>query len=216
MRTPIATSSTVKAILFDIDGVLLDSRRANIEFYRAFLAEHGYAAISEEVLAHGHHMNLRQAIAFMTQAPDERVDELWQLASPLQDYPDHLLSLPDGCRESLEALAPHFRLAIVTGRMWAGIDHFFRFSGLEALFAAAVGYEDYARAKPDGEPLLVACRRLGVEPRHAVYVGDAPLDYESALAAGTQFIAYGDGIECARLRASSFHELSELLERLAR
>src|SRR6185295_8203082 len=103
---------------------------------------HGYTGISEDVLAHGHHMNLRQAIAFMTEAPAERVEELWEEARLLEDYPEHLIRIPEGSRDVLEALSREYPLAIVTARVRTGIDHFFNFTGLEALFAASIGFED--------------------------------------------------------------------------
>ena len=126
------TIDAIGAVIFDVDGVLLDSREANIAWYRAFLAQHGYANIREDVLAQGHHMNLRQAIAFMTQAPAQRVTELWQIARALEGYPDHLLRIPQGCRETLEALSQSYPLAIVTGRAREGINQFFAFSAPEA------------------------------------------------------------------------------------
>ncbi|HLF76834.1 MAG TPA: HAD-IA family hydrolase [Dehalococcoidia bacterium] len=208
------TTNAIKAVIFDVDGVLLDSRAANIVFYRDFLQRHGYDGLSEDVLAHGHHMNLYDAIAFMTGAPGERVKELWQEARALEGYPNHLLRLPDGCRTSLEGLASTYPLAIVTARIREGIDHFFTFSGLRSLFTIAVGYEDYTRPKPDAEPLLVACQRLSVEPQHAVYIGDAPSDQACARAAGVHFIAYGDGIAGAEHVIAGFGELESALGRL--
>jgi HAD superfamily hydrolase (TIGR01549 family) len=208
------TTNALKAVIFDVDGVLLDSRAANIVFYREFLQRHGYKGLSEDVLAHGHHMNLLDAISFMTGAPADRVTELWQEAKRLEGYPEHLLQLPDGCRAALESLAMGYPLAIVTARIREGIDHFYAFSGLESLFATAVGYEDYSRPKPDAEPLLVACQRLGVEPAGAVYIGDAPSDLACARAAGTRFIAYGDAIADAEHVVSRFDQLEAALELL--
>lgn len=214
MNTPVSAANAIKAVIFDVDGVLLDSREANIVFYRNFLSGYGYLGLSEEVLAMGHHMNLRQAIAYMTQAPAERVEELWVDACKLPDYPEHLIRIPDGARETLEALSRRYPLAIVTSRVRAGIDHFYNFTGLRLLFTTDVAFEDYERPKPDAQPLLVACQRLGVEPRHVVYVGDAPSDYVSAQAAGTGFIAYGDGIPDAEIVITSFDQLDAALSRL--
>jgi phosphoglycolate phosphatase-like HAD superfamily hydrolase len=209
-----ATAHALKAVIFDVDGVLLDSRAANIVFYREFLARFGYAGLSEEVLAHGHHMNLYDAIAFMTQAAPERVRDLWQQAKALPGYPEHLLQLPAGCRQALEGLSQKYPLAIVTARIREGIDHFFAFSGLESLFTTAVGYEDYERPKPAADPLLVACERLGVAPADAVYVGDAPSDLACATEAGVHFIAFGDAIAEARHVITRFDQLPAALEQL--
>jgi phosphoglycolate phosphatase-like HAD superfamily hydrolase len=204
-------NTTIRAVIFDIDGVLLDSREANTAYYRDLLARFGYTDVAEELLARGHYLNLREAIAAMTGAGPERVQEIWQFASDLAGYPEHLLKLPNGCGACLSDLAESYALGVVTSRLRAGIGQFERFSGLGGLFAAAVGYEDYTRPKPHPEPLLVACARLGVTPESAVYVGDAPTDLECALAAGARFVAYGDGISGWQPSVMSFDQLAQAL-----
>jgi len=205
--------SAMKAVIFDVDGVLLDSRDANIAWYRAFLAGHGYD-VSDDRLAFGHTATLRASIAHMTQETDERVDALWDLARALPGYPNELLRLPVGASETLKSLADEYPLAIVTSRIREGVDHFFAFSGLQDLFGVVVTYEDYANPKPAPEPLLLACARLGIQPSRAVYVGDAQTDFECAMAAGAHFIAFGGVVVGAENELSSFAALPEMLRGL--
>lgn len=204
----------IRAVLFDVDGVLLDSKRANVAFYRALMRRFGYEGYSDAELERGHSLTLLEAIASLTGEPEERVRQIWEVARRLEDYPFDLLILPAGCEAALTSLAQQYRLGIVTGRIRDGVEHFFDFSGLRDRFSVAVAYEDYSRPKPDAEPLLKACERLGVAARETVYVGDAPADYLCARAAGTGFIAYGDAIEDAPRVARSFAEIEPLLKAL--
>src|SRR5690348_13071982 len=107
----------LKAVIFDIDGVLLDSRAANIVFYRDFLARNGYPERTEEDLALGHFMNLREAIATLTREADEaKLDALWLGAKVLEGYPVDLAQVPPGCVEVVSELATRYALAVVTSR----------------------------------------------------------------------------------------------------
>jgi phosphoglycolate phosphatase len=205
----------IEAVIFDVDGVLLDSKAANIVFYRNFLVSQGYPAPSDEALARGHTLSMRETLAFMTNEPPERVDELFELCGSLDGYPAELTCVPEGCSAALESLAADYRLGVVTSRLRVGIEHFFEFSGLVPMFDVAVGYEDYERPKPAPDPLLTACDRLCVPPQRAVYVGDAPTDYACARAAGTHFIAYGDAVPEAPHVVRSFASLKGEVERLA-
>ena len=204
----------IDAVIFDVDGVLLDSHDANVAFYRDLLASHGYTDLTDEDLERGHYYNLREAIAFLTAAPEAAVDAIYEDACDLPGYQYDLLRVPDGCGETLAALAATHALGIVTSRERFGIDNFFQFSGLEAHFRVVVGYEDTEKHKPHPDPLLEACRRLGVAPERSLYVGDAHSDLLCAEAAGAHFVAYGDAIANAERVIRGFDALLPLLDDL--
>jgi phosphoglycolate phosphatase-like HAD superfamily hydrolase len=210
-------TTDIRAVIFDIDGVLMDSKAANVTWYREFLARHGYTDLAPEDLARGHYYSLREAIAFLTQADESTVDAILEDARELAGYPYELVTLPTGCVEVIEGLADRYGLGIVTSRISEGIDQFMRFSQLPPeRFGAIVGYEDSTHHKPHAEPLLVACARLGIHPNSAVYVGDAASDMACARAAGTHFIAFGDAIPDADLTITCFDELDAAISGLGR
>lgn len=204
----------IEAVLFDIDGVLMDSKAANMAWYRAFLAGYGYTDLKDTDLERGHYYSLREAIAFLSGADQATVDSIMADARELRGYPYELVSLPEHCPPVMEALARSYRLGIVSSRIHEGIRQFFEFSRLEQRFDAVVGYEDSTEHKPHAEPLLVACRRLGVAPAAAVYVGDARSDMLSAQAAGVHFIAYGDAIPDAERRVTCFQDIQPAIDGL--
>ena len=205
---------TLKAVLFDIDGVLMDSREANVAWYRDFLAGQGYNDLQREDLERGHYYSLREAIAFLTKAPEQEVLSIFDTARGLEGYPYDLVKLPEGCEEVVRALSKTYAIGLVSSRIHEGIDQFFDFTGLRDCFQVVIGYEDSEGHKPHPDPLFVACARLGVEPREAVYVGDAPTDLVCATAAGTHFIAFGDAIPEAQNQTNSFRDLEAMLRML--
>ncbi|HEX5368670.1 MAG TPA: HAD family hydrolase [Dehalococcoidia bacterium] len=202
----------IEAVLFDVDGVLIDSHDANVAFYRDFLAGYGYHDLTETDLEHGHYRSLREAIVFLTRAPEETIEALYREARDLPGYRYDLLRVPDGCGDALAALGQTHALGIVTSRERFGIEHFYGFSGLQPHFRVAIGYEDTEKHKPDPEPLLEACRRLGVAPERTLYVGDAPGDLVCARAAGAHFVAYGEAIADADRVIRGFDALLPLLD----
>jgi pyrophosphatase PpaX len=115
----------------------------------------------------------------------ERVDELVTVYrahnEPLHDelvccagMDDVLVQLKDEGR----------RLGIVTAKRRQTVELAFARIPIEHLFETVVGGDETKKHKPDPEPLLLALDRLGVPPRDAVYVGDAPFDVQAAKAAG--------------------------------
>ena len=193
----------------------MDSREANVTWYRDFLAGHGYTDLQREDLERGHYYSLREAAAFLTKAPEQEVLAIFGVARGLEGYPYHLVQLPDACAEVIKTLSKTYAIGLVSSRIREGIDQFFDFSGLGALFDVAIGYEDSEGHKPHPDPLLVACDRLGIAPHEAVYVGDAPTDFACATAAGTHFIAFGDAVPDAKHQTNSFRDLEAMLRMLA-
>ncbi len=203
----------IEAVLFDIDGVLMDSREANIDFYRRLVSQHGYPPAREEDLARGHYLNLLETIALVTGETNEaRLQEIWQAARALEGYRMDLVRQPEGGPDVLEALQSKYRLGVVTSRIKEGVEHYFENFGNRDRFEVAVAYDDTERHKPAPDPLLYACKKLGVAPAKTVYVGDAETDRQCAAAAGTHFIAYGDVIVGHAPTVLSFKELERAIE----
>jgi putative hydrolase of the HAD superfamily len=121
-----------------------------------------------------------------------------------------------GCRAVLRALAPRYRLGVVTN----GIDRVQRSrlqaAGLRPFFEVVVTSQGSGYAKPDPRILEVALEALGVPPREAVYVGDDPaVDGRVARAAGVGFVWVdrGDPVHGRRpaRRVTALRQLPPLL-----
>jgi len=96
----------------------------------------------------------------------------------------------DGMREALAALRRRgYALGVVTSKTEAGARRLIEDFGLAGLLDVAVFLDDTARHKPEPDPLLEAARRGGFEPARAVYVGDSIHDVAAGRAAGMKTVA---------------------------
>jgi pyrophosphatase PpaX len=112
------------------------------------------------------------------------------------------------------------RLGVVTAKRRATVELAFARVPIAHLFDTVVGGDETEKHKPDPEPLLLAARRLGIDPATAAYVGDSPFDIRAAKAAGMFAVAvtWGRIHDRSRLEreepdaiADSAEELLELL-----
>ena len=186
-------------------GTLQAYLRINAELWAAFRR----GETSQKALARERFRRLLREIG----APERLAGRLGRT------YLDRLSQRGDrlpGCRAVLRALAPRYRLAVVTN----GIDRVQRSrlaaSGLRGFFDAVVTSQGCGFAKPDPRIVEVALRALGVRPRQAVYVGDDPaVDGAAARAAGVPFVWMdrGDPVRGRRprRRVRTLRELPRLL-----
>ncbi len=206
----------IKAILFDIDGVLLDSEESNREFFRRVLGRFGYKAPTKEEYRKAFHLTLRDAIGALTEEKDEKkIAEMWNYGTTLPDYPDDLLKIPEGLTETIEQLKKKYKLGIVTSRLKIGVEEFFNFSGLKKYFDTAVFLEDYSRPKPDPECLFLALSRLKVKPKETVYVGDAEADMIAAQKAEVYFVLFPENsLIKTSFAAKDFRDIPKVIVRI--
>jgi len=204
----------IKAIIFDIDGVLLDSRKANIKFFQNLLDKSGYEVPSDEEVSKVFHMTMWDTIKFLTKEKSEdRIKKAWQLGCKMS-YPMELLSIPKHSKGVIKILSKDYKLGIVTGRIKRGVDRFFQFSKLRKYFDVIVSFEDYTKPKPNPESLLVALKRLKMSSDEAVYIGDSESDIKAAKAANMKVIIYPKRLKGADSVLRNFKNLPSVMERL--
>ena len=204
----------IKAVLFDIDGVLLDSEESNRDFLRRLFKEFGYKAPSKEEYRKVFHLNLWDVIEVLTKEQNrDKIQQIWNRGSSYPDYEDEFLKTQKGLDEVIKELNKSYKLGIVTGRVQSGVDEFFNFSGLKNYFDTVVCYDDYSKSKPHPEGLLLAISKLDVRPEEAVYVGDAQTDMIAAEKAGIHFILFPENPKIkTKFVAKQFGDIPEILE----
>lgn len=175
---------SLKAVIFDVDGVLVDSHEANDIFYERLLVAAGYPKPSRAVLHTCFHLTMRDSIAKLTSADADEVERIWQLGQKGTFYPKEALRFPSSLLDVLNGLHGQYQLAIVTGRSRMGIEILFSQRPISGLFKAVVTAHDYVHPKPHPEPLLLALKQLDLQPNETVYIGDSHTDIEAAREAG--------------------------------
>jgi pyrophosphatase PpaX len=214
---------TFRAVLFDLDGTLIDSVPLIVaSMQHAFAGRERAPTVKEWVALIGTPLE-----AMIRRWGEDEAD----VALLRERYKEHQWAHHDsmvhafpGVPEVLDALSARgVRMAVVTSKLEPSARRSLEFLGLSRHFEAVVGLESTVRHKPDPEPVRHALVRLEAVPGEAVFVGDSPHDVRAGNAAGVATVAtlWGpfDRDELAVARpttfASSPGELLETLERLA-
>ncbi|MDR3687576.1 MAG: HAD family hydrolase [Coriobacteriia bacterium] len=173
----------LKAVLFDLDGTLIDTEELILASARHATKEVLGEALPDSVLRHNIGVPLR--IQMAEYAP-EHVDELLASYRKHNDIVhDDLIREYAGTETALESIRERgLPMAIVTSKSRPVAQRGVDFFGLGRFFEFIVGYEDTTVHKPRAEPILEAARRLGVSAGECIYVGDSPHDMAAGVAAG--------------------------------
>lgn len=205
----------IKAVIFDIDGVLMDSMPANIKYDQEFISSEGYPTPSVEDALRYKHLSLEDMIRTFTKETDEKkIHDLLERALVFP-YDVKLLKIPSDAHEIITQLKKTYKIGIVTNRLFEHVDFFFQAYGPTDDFEVVVTMSDIKNPKPDPEPMLLAINKLGVTPDETVYIGDSLSDLQSAKGAGAKCIILNDpSITGANGYTNSFSELPVLIEKL--
>ena len=201
----------LQVIIYDCDGVLIDSRESNRAFYNHILAHFGLGALTEAQLELVHVSTAQGAIDFLFQGhPSREAAQAYQ--KTINNEPFLSLIRPEPhIREVLRRLRPRYRTAIATNR-GKSLPLVLRNLGLDGLFDLTVSAYDVSRPKPNPECLEKILTHFRLEPEAALYIGDAALDQEVAAAAGVPFAAYKNPRLSARYHLESHLDLLPVLK----
>ncbi|TDD71980.1 HAD family phosphatase [Jiangella aurantiaca] len=179
------------AVVFDLDGVLVDSERAWDEVRRAVVAEHG-GEWTDAATRAMQGMSTPEWAAYLVGelgaalTPNEAartvVDEM---ARRYADAPPVI----DGAVDAVRAVAARLPVAIASSSPPVLISSFLSFAGLTDLVPVVVSSEEVAAGKPAPDVYLEAARRLDVDPRRSAAVEDSTNGLRSAHAAGMTVVA---------------------------
>lgn len=183
-----------EAVLFDVDGTLLDTRKFILAAFNHSLTFHGFPEVHWDIL--------RSTIGLP-------LEDCYKVASGIDDVEkfipvhrnfqaDNLnLSQPfENAKETLERLTKAgIRIGAVTSRGSHTAGRTLELAELLDYFAALITSDDVENMKPHPEPSLKALGRLNVSPKKAIMVGDTEYDILAGKNAGTSTIAvsYGFG-----------------------
>lgn len=177
-------------VIFDMDGVLVDSRAAHLESWRQLAAEVGQNLTDQEI-GSTFGRTSRDIIRLLFDVQDDasirrlddRKEEIYRglVRGRVPAMPGAVSFVID-CHKSSLRLAvgssgPPENVRLVCGEL-----------GLSALFGAVVTGDDIEHGKPDPEVFLTAARRLQLEPQQCVVIEDAPVGVEAARRAGMKCV----------------------------
>jgi HAD superfamily hydrolase (TIGR01509 family) len=181
----------IDAIVFDLDGLLLDSEQLWDEVREELARERG-GRWSERAQADMMGMSSPEWSRYMhdvvglSESPDEIAEEVVRRMEAR--YRERLPLIP-GARVAVERLAARWPLALASSSNRPLIDLALETGGLAPFFAATVSSEEVARGKPAPDVYLEAVRRLEVDPGRAAAIEDSRNGIRSAHAAGLRVVA---------------------------
>jgi mannitol-1-/sugar-/sorbitol-6-phosphatase len=185
-RIPISADAPVfgadfDAVLFDLDGVLVDSTASVTRSWNRFAREFG---VPLEALQTNHGRPARVLVEQML-GTDRLAEGLARIVE-LEVEDASSLDVVPGAREFFAGVPEH-RRAIVTSGTPSIATARLRAAGIPVPHTLVTA-DDVQHAKPDPEPYLLAARRLGVSPQRCLVVEDAPAGIAAARAAGCQVL----------------------------
>ena len=181
----------IDAVVFDLDGLLLDTEQLWDEVRETLARERG-GRWSERAQSDMMGMSSPEWSRYMheevglPESPDEIAAEVVRRME--ERYRERLPLLP-GAREAVERLAARWPLGLASSSNRPLIDLALELGGLTQFFRATVSSEEVARGKPAPDVYLETTRRLGVEPARSAAVEDSRSGIRSAHAAGLRVVA---------------------------
>lgn len=213
------------AVLFDLDGTLIDSIALLLASMRQAFDGHPGRRPSDEEWIAGIGTPLATQLSEFCTSEAETAAVTARYRSFQRVEHDRLTAVYPGALEVLETLAASGHpMAIVTSKsnemMQRGLVH----TGIARFMTSSIGSDSCARHKPDPFPVRMALAELGYAPREAVFVGDSPHDMNAGNSAGVTTIAalWGPFTREQLQPANPAHylgaitELPELVQRIQR
>lgn len=200
-----------RALIYDCDGVLFESRAANLAYYNAVLKHFDVepVTVDDRERAHLCHTAATPQVFAGLLGP-QHAPEAIRLAAQL-DYRDFIswMTPEPGLFAAMARLSAIFPLAVATNR-GNSMSEILRHFQIDCYFSVVITSRDVERPKPYPDMLLLAAERLGRERDELLFIGDSELDAAAAAAAGIPFVAYRS-IQPQAQTVQSHAELVELL-----
>ena len=181
----------IQAVVFDLDGVLVDSEHVWDEARKELAAERGgrwHDQASRDMMG----MSSLEWSRYMhdvigLEDPPEEISA--EVVQRLEEIYRRELPLIDGAVEAVERLAARWPLGLASSSNRELIDLVLELSGLAQNFRVTVSSEEVARGKPAPDVYLEAARRLGVAPEGCAAIEDSENGIKSAKGAGMRVLA---------------------------
>ncbi len=203
----------IAGVIFDCDGVIIDSRKPNAVYYNKILAAFGLAPLSKEQEEYTYMATVKQALQSII--PTHLHAQIAEVSKRTVDYGRDIMPLVEleaGFADFIAWLkAKNVRLAIHTNRaegMYMVTDKFPLLKEFSPIMTA-----DIVRPKPDPEGILHILSTWKLTKEDVIFVGDSENDQAAAKAAGLAFVAYGTGNLHGTISVNNYATLQNAIEK---
>ncbi|MBO4336138.1 MAG: HAD-IA family hydrolase [Desulfovibrio sp.] len=198
-------------IIYDCDGVMINSRKANSLFYNRVLAYFGLPPMTEAQEHYSFMATGMQALQHIL--PKSLHPQILPVVKTHVRYADVVpqLELMPGFRAFFDEIRlAGLPQAMCTNRTKAGFEEILRFFAFPHAFDPVMTSSEVA-PKPSPEGAAAICRQWGVDAARVLFVGDSAYDREAAHGAGVRFAAFNGPGLTGDLTARDYQELRDLL-----
>lgn len=208
-----------KAVIFDFDGLIVDTETPEVEVWQEIFREHGLEfpdAVWINAIGRGADQIQERPIDVLVRMSDVPVDPIAVLRDQHRRVMDRINMLPPrpGIVELIQLCKERrLPLAVASSSKHNWVDTHLERVALFNEFETVCCADDVQRAKPFPDLYLLACARLGVAPHEAIAIEDSPNGIAAARAAGVHVVCYPNSltrhldISAANLIVTDLHEL---------
>ncbi|MCD4720312.1 MAG: HAD family hydrolase [Desulfobacula sp.] len=202
----------IKAVVFDCDGVMFDTARANKKYYDEVLQAFGKPRLNEEQFINVHMMTIKAAIDYLF----PEMEDLSSVYDRLKNigYKKFIkyMIMEKGLKELLIKLKDNgYIRGIATNRtntMEKVLEDFY----LEDYFEVVVTSAKVKKPKPDPEQLLLIMEKFDLKPDEIFFVGDSDYDRQAAVSAKVKFAAFKNPALIADFNVDSMDEIAKIFQ----
>ena len=202
---------SISAVIFDCDGVMFDSRQANINFYNHIFTHFGLPPMTTEDIEFVHMNTAKESLNHIFRdSPHLAKAQEYRLKLDYTPFIEAMVMEP-GLKEVLNFLKPNYGLAVATNRSNT-IGRVLESNGLSHYFDIVVSSLDVTNPKPHPEPIFKILDFFGIEPQECFYVGDSEVDFQVCQAAAVPLIAYKNKALRTPIHVESLAEVKDVLK----
>jgi phosphoglycolate phosphatase len=201
----------IELIIFDCDGVMFDTKKANTSYYNQILRYMDKPLLTPEQFAFAHMHTADETLACLLS--DERDLEKAQAYRKTMSYVPFIqdMIVEPYLKPLLKKLRPERKTAVATNRSDT-MNHVLAEHSLERCFDMVVTSLDVKYPKPHPESLFMILNHFALDPDQSIYIGDSKLDELAARDAGVPFVAYDNLDLDASYHITSLREIEPLLK----
>lgn len=185
----------IKAVIFDMDGVIIDSESVCDRTWQAALAEEGFSDDKDAInKCRGTNYTDSCLILRELYGDDFPAEKFMARASELFHQIENTQGIPlmPFAKETIEYLAPKYTLALASSTKEASVRRLLKDTGVLGYFKTLTCGDMVSHSKPDPEIYRLSCASIGIKPEECAAIEDSPNGIKSAYAAGLKPVMVPD------------------------
>ncbi len=186
---------TIRALLFDIDGTLVDSNDAHVEAWDRVFREAGHAFSREQLHDQVGKGGDNYVPALLPDLPEDEQERLAARHGPIYkaEHLPHVRPFAGARDVIVRAKQDGLKVALASSAKGEELDHYLDLLDARNLIDGTTSKDDVEASKPDPDIFQAALDKLGVRPDEALVIGDTPYDIDAARRCGIGTVAVLSG-----------------------